>query len=299
MEKVLVVDDVKDNITLLSFELEDDGFCVIPAYSGYECLEIVTEQVPDVILLDIRMPGIDGLQTLEKLKENESTQDIPVIMVSANSEGENIIRAIDLGAHDFVSKPIEYPVLAARMRSALRLSQALKELEIANNELNTLATQDPLTNCYNRRQFFKLSEAEVSKAHRHNRELSMLMMDIDLFKKINDTYGHAAGDEALKTMSDCCQKEIRESDVLGRLGGEEFALCCPDADVEGALAIAERIRETCADLTMGPEDNPFSMTVSIGVTALQPNDTIDTALKRADNLLYQAKQQGRNRCVTD
>jgi len=299
MTKVLVVDDVEDNIVLLTFELEDEGFDVIAAHNGNECLELVYEVEPDIILLDIRMPGISGLETLEQLKTNEDTREIPVIMVSANTADNSIVRALDLGAHDFVSKPIEYPVLSARMRSALRLVNARRALVSANNELERLATQDPLTDSYNRRHFFTLSEAEFSKSRRHQRSMAVLMIDVDLFKTINDTYGHAAGDVALHVLADCCRQATRESDILGRLGGEEFALCCPDADLEGALAMAERIRETCEEKKIPVNDDVyFSMTLSIGVTCISEEDqSFDRLLQRSDILLYQAKALGRNRSV--
>ncbi len=298
MTKVLVVDDVEDNIVLLTFELEDEGFDVIAAHSGNECLQLVDEVLPDIILLDIRMPGISGLETLEQLKARELTREIPVIMVSANTADNSVVRALDLGAHDFVSKPIEYPVLSARMRSALRLINARRALVRANEELERLATQDPLTGCYNRRHFFTLSDAEFSKARRHERSIAVLMIDVDLFKAINDSYGHAAGDTALTALTDCCREATRESDVLGRLGGEEFALTCPDADLDGAFNLAERIRQGCENQEIPAAGTVFSITLSIGVTIITPEDNnFDQLLQRADNLLYQAKALGRNRSV--
>lgn len=298
MTKVLVVDDVEDNIILLTFELEDEGFEVIAAHNGQQCLEQVRKEEPDIVLLDIRMPGISGLETLEQLKADESTRDIPVIMVSANTGDNSVVRALDLGAHDFVSKPIEYPVLSARMRSALRLVNARRALVRANEELERLATQDALTDSYNRRHFFTLSEAEFAKARRHGRDLAVLMIDVDLFKNINDSYGHPAGDIALRLLTDCCREATRESDILGRLGGEEFALCCPDADLDGALALAERIRQNCESQAIIAGDHRFNITLSIGVTRMvEADESFDKVLQRADDLLYQAKSQGRNRSV--
>jgi len=299
MTKVLVVDDVEDNIVLLTFELEDEGFDVIAAHSGQSCLERVENDNPDIILLDLRMPGISGLETLEQLKADERTRDIPVIMISASTSDNSVIRALDIGAHDFVSKPIEYPVLSARMRSALRLVNARRALIKANDELERLATEDPLTNTYNRRHYFSLSEIEYSKSRRHNRQLSVLMIDADLFKAINDTYGHAAGDQALRALTDCCRQASRKSDVLGRLGGEEFAITCPDADINGAFALAERIRQSCEEgVIQVNNDKTISFTVSIGVTMITDTDeNFDQILQRADNMLYQAKSLGRNRTV--
>lgn len=298
MERVLVVDDVQDNITLLTFELEDDGFQVTTALSGETCLQQAAgNPKPDIILLDINMPGLSGIDTLVQLKQGADTADIPVIMVSASDTDDVVIQAIDHGAHDFVSKPIEYPVLAARMRSALRLAQALSELEKANLELNTLATTDSLTGAYNRRHFFSLADMETAKIARHKRPLSLLMIDIDHFKHINDTLGHAAGDLALQELTNCCNSACRSYDILGRIGGEEFAICCPHADLNGAYAIAERIRRSCQELTLVFQGSPFTLAVSIGVTEAQQYETFGTALQRADTLLYQAKRKGRNQTV--
>lgn len=296
MSRVLVVDDVQDNITLLSFDLEDDGFEVMKAYSGQQCLDFARDaNKPDIILLDIHIPGISGIDTLKKLKSQATTCDIPVIMVSANNSDANIIEAIDIGAHDFVSKPIEYPVLAARMRSALRLANAQAELEKANEELNNLATKDPLTESYNRRYFFTLAQRETTKAERHIRVLSVLMIDIDHFKKINDTYGHAAGDQSLIELANRCREICRESDIFGRIGGEEFAICCPDTNLDGARILAERIRDAVSDIKVEQNGNTISFTLSIGVTQLKIGESFDEALHRADEFLYLAKNNGRDR----
>ncbi len=298
MERVLVVDDIQDNITLLTFDLEDDGFEVIPAQSGEGCLQrAAADPKPSIILLDINMPGLSGIQTLTELKRDDITADIPVIMVSAADKDSVVIEAIDSGAHDFVSKPIEYPVLAARMRSALRLSQALADLEKANQELNTLATTESLTGAYNRRHFFALAENEIAKMARHDRPLSLLMIDIDHFKQVNDTHGHAAGVLALKEVTLCCRSVCRSYDILGRIGGEEFAICSPYADIDGAMGLAERIQAACRKLQLNFNGKSFTVTLSIGVTELRQYEGLELALHRADALLYQAKKDGRNRSI--
>jgi len=299
MTKVLIVDDVEDNIELLGFELEEDGFEVISAVSGSECLDLMAREQPDIVLLDIQMPGIDGLETLQRLKNSEHTADIPVIMVSARTSNESVIQSLDLGAHDYVRKPIEYPILSARMRSALHLVEAQQKLERANEELERLATQDPLTNINNRRNFFKLADAEFAKAKRYQRPMTILMLDGDNFKKINDTYGHASGDEALLTIVSAVLAEARESDIFGRVGGEEFAVCCPDTPLDGATNLAERIRKRCESATLYSLKEDFSFSVSIGITNIDASDlNVHSALSRADTMLYEAKNRGRNQVVT-
>ena len=296
---VLVVDDIIDNIDLLTFELEDDGFIVETALSGQACLDKTSLHPPDIILLDIRMPGISGIETLSTLKEQPTTADIPVIMVSANNEGENVVQALDLGAHDFVSKPIEYKILSARMRSALRLSQAQTELEELNKELHRLASTDSLTNSFNRRYFFILANSEYMRAKRHSRSLTAIMIDIDHFKSINDNHGHAIGDEVLKILTIHCKQMLRTSDIFGRLGGEEFAICCPETNLAGALTIAEKIRTSFNEKKMEIEGKTITATLSLGIADFkESDDKFDRILRRADLALYEAKNGGRDKsCI--
>lgn len=297
---VLVVDDIIDNINLLTFELEDDSFIVETAVSGQDCLDTAFLHPPDIILLDIRMPGISGIETLSKLKEQAITADIPVIMVSANNEETNVVQALDLGAHDFVSKPIEYKILSARMRSALRLSQAQTELEELNEELHRLASTDSLTNSFNRRHFFTLANSEHMRAKRYNRKLAAIMIDIDHFKTINDSYGHATGDEVLRVLTTHCKQMLRTSDVFGRLGGEEFAICCPETSLAGALTIAEKVRTSFNEKKMHIDGKTITATLSLGIAEFKDgDDKFDQTLRRADQALYAAKNGGRNKSCTN
>ena len=299
MAKVLVVDDAEDNIELLRFDLEDDGFEVISANSGLKCLELIPDHWPDIVLLDIQMPGIDGQETLKRIKQNTLTADVPVIMVSAQTTHESVIHSLDMGAHDFVHKPIEYPILAARMRSALHLVEAQQKLERANKKLEQLATRDSLTGINNRRNFFKLADAEFSKVKRYERPMSIMMLDGDEFKLINDKYGHAAGDEALLNIVRAIISESRESDVYGRIGGEEFAICCPDTDAKGAAVLAERIRVNCENHKIPSPKGDFVCTVSIGIAPVSPTDAdVQLALGKADHMLYEAKRNGRNQVAS-
>jgi diguanylate cyclase (GGDEF)-like protein len=221
-------------------------------------------------------------------------------MVSANDADDAIIGAIDVGAHDYIAKPFIYPVLAARMRSALRLKESQEALKQANLTLSKLASLDPLTEVYNRRYFFDLARAEFAKSRRHHRPLSVIMLDVDHFKLINDNFGHGAGDQALVKLTQYCRDNGRESDILARFGGEEFAICCADTDSKGALALAERIRQAIEEASFDYEGNTITFSVSMGVTSLQPGDQeFEALINRADKLLYQAKDEGRNRCISD
>ena len=296
MAKVLVVDDIAESRLLLRFDLTDDEHEVIEADNGHACIAMSESERPDLILLDIMMPGIGGLTTIQRLKSNPATQMIPVIMVSANNTKELIVAALDIGAHDYVSKPVIYPVLAARIRSALRLKQAQDELSIANSALQQLASTDTLTGLFNRRHFMNLVTAELSKSKRYQRQLSMIMIDADYFKQLNDNFGHATGDQALIQLAKTCSGLCRKADIIGRIGGEEFLICCPETDLAGARDLAERIR---AFVEVYDKDCPVQskrqFTVSIGVSQYHVDDSIETLMAKVDKQLYRAKDCGRNR----
>ncbi len=301
-DHILVVDDSNEARFYLKTHLEDDGYSVSTTESGTECLQLLREKkvVPDLILLDFRMPELNGIETLKILKDDDTLAVIPVIMISASETNAAVIEAIDMGASDFVVKPIEFPVLASRIRSALRLRRSLEELESLNEKFKVLATTDSLTECYNRRHFFELSNKEVAKALRTKNRLSLIMLDIDSFKQVNDNFGHAVGDKAIAKLSLVCKEQCRESDIIGRIGGEEFAICCPNADLEGLYGLAERIREHFAaeKIYYGAKQS-FSMTVSLGLAEFVEEDhSISETLKRADTHLYHAKKLGKNRVVS-
>lgn len=300
MAKVLVVDDIPDNVTLLLFNLEDDGHEVITANDGQTCIEQARQHQPDIILLDMMMPIMDGPTALALLKSDPELKHIPVIMVSANDADDDMVETFEVGAHDYVTKPFMYPVLAARMRSAIRLKESQAKLEEANINLALLASTDPLTQLYNRRHFFNLGNSEMAKALRHQRPLSVIMLDVDKFKKINDNYGHDAGDKALIALAKVCKDAARGSDIVARFGGEEFALCCPDTNSEGAQALAERLRLQVEAMSLSIDEQSISFTISLGVaTADSSDDSLEGLLKRADHLLFEAKDSGRNRSVSD
>jgi len=299
MARVLIVDDIEDNIRLLGYNLEDDGHDIESADNGHLGIEKARSFAPDIILLDLMMPIISGIDTLKLLKADEQLKDIPVIMISANDGDDSIVHALDLGAQDYVTKPFIYPVLAARLRSAVRLRDSQLALAAANSALSLLASQDPLTDTYNHRHFFNLAGGEFAKSRRYKRPLCAIMIDADHFKAINDNYGHAVGDQALIALAGTCQKLIRASDFVGRLGGEEFAICCPDTDLDGAHLLAERVRQAIADLTVENEGVQLNFTVSLGVTEARDEDkAFSSLLDRADKLLYHAKQSGRNRVTS-
>ncbi|HEY7774290.1 MAG TPA: diguanylate cyclase [Marinagarivorans sp.] len=295
MTRALVVDQQPERAKNTEFYLQQEGYKTAIAEPGKVCKKTWETLLPDIIVLTVDGWQDQSINTLIELKSATKTKSIPVIVIASCSDPQTLIYSLDLGAHECVLEPTEPQVLAARIRSVLTISDRQKKLELANSELAQLASTDALTHVYNRRHFFTQSHAEFARAKRYNRGLSVIMLDIDDFKMVNDRYGHAAGDMALVSLAECCRSVVRESDIVGRLGGEEFAVCCPEADLEGAKIIAERIRLQCEQTLLSYQDQPFCITVSLGVTPLTgQDDTFENIMLRADRLLYQAKDRGRN-----
>jgi diguanylate cyclase (GGDEF)-like protein len=285
---VLIVDDEPVNIQVLAACLKNN-YQIKVATSGQQSLQLIKSGLePDLILLDIDMPGMDGYEVCALLKENMTTASIPVIFVTAKSEIHEEEKGLELGAVDYITKPISPAIVAARVKTHVTL-------KLQRDKLQDMAMHDQLTGLYNR--YFLLADAshKVSKSKRHNYDLSVLMMDIDHFKVINDTHGHSVGDYVLKEVADCLSAEKRIEDVLARFGGEEFVLLLDHCKLAEAEIKADKLRAAIEDL----EPGGLRITVSIGVAQLNAEEKDFTApLKRADDALYEAKEQGRNRVVT-
>lgn len=290
MTRILVVDDVPANVEILSFHLEDEGYEVIEAQSGEQALGILqsTEKEIDLILLDVMMPVMSGLDVLAQVKRNPETDNIPVILVTANADDQNVAEGLDMGAFDYIIKPYSLVVLLARVRAALREKERQDLLE-------KWATTDPLTELYNRRHFFDLADRELERSRRLKSELSFIMLDIDLFKQVNDKYGHLTGDNALILLSGILKDALRKVDFCCRFGGEEFVLCLPDTPSQGAWEVAERIRTQVACTPLPTQNNQeIYIQVSLGIASSKREHSVEVILKRADEALYQAKESGRN-----
>ena len=289
-QTIMVVDD--DDITreMLSVILAELGKVEL-ARSGEEALEKVGKIEPDLIILDVQMYEMDGYAVCRRLKANEQTSDIPVVFLTGSNTNEDEELGLDVGATDFIRKPISPKIVLARTSNILKLRAATRELE-------RLAATDPLTGAFNRRRFLEVGNAELRRSRRYKHTFSVLMLDIDHFKAVNDTYGHSIGDTALKETVTVIQGAMRGQDTLGRLGGEEFAVIVPETNAENAAAVAERIRASIAQIVIDTPDEPLSFTMSIGVSQVDnDDDSVDDALTRADKALYDAKEQGRNQVV--
>lgn len=307
--KILVVDDVPVNIKLQKTYLSAVGYEVIEAKDGLEAMEKVHQEAPDLVLLDVMMPKMNGFEVCQKLKSSEATRFIPVIMITALNELEDKIRGIEAGADDFICKPFNKLELLARVKSLLRikhlhdqLEEKIKELEEAQERLRQLAITDGLTGLYNYRYFKEQLTQEINRAKRHKLWVSVVMIDIDFFKYYNDNHGHPAGDAVLETIAKLLRSNIRNIDVAARYGGEEFSLILVETDKNAAAVVARKIKKLV-------EDYPFSyretqpngkLTISMGVATF-PEDgySPDEMVTCADRRLYRAKQKGRNMVVLD
>ena len=290
---ILVVDDAPVNVKVLTAALRQD-YIIKVAVNGLDALASAkSEPYPDLILLDVMMPEMDGYEVLRLLKENPATSRIPVIFVTAKASAIDEEAGLNLGAIDYITKPISIPVTRARVRNhvALKLQADL---------LEELSLIDPLTQIPNRRRMDENLENEWKKALRSGKPLSILMIDIDYFKGYNDHYGHGAGDECLCRVAEALSNGVsRSGDMVARYGGEEFAVILPETDLQSALLIAERLRQLVLGLNLPHAASRLEMrvTVSIGCATMDSATGITKAaelLHKADSMLYQAKKMGRN-----
>ena len=290
---LFVVDDTPTNIELLAGVLSAD-YRIKFATSGAKALELLEKpDKPDLILLDVMMPGMDGYEVCRRLKENPMTRPIPVIFITAKSEVSDQAHGFNLGAVDYISKPFEVPVLLARVRNHINL-------KLRTDLLEAQASIDALTGIANRRRFDDVLHIEWKRAERNRSSIALLMLDVDYFKAYNDNYGHGAGDDCLRHLGMALQNlDLRPGDLVCRYGGEEFAVILPGCTGAEAVTIAERIRGFVEGLQL---PHAFShcasvVTVSIGCAMQRPDQAgeISTLFHAADQALYLAKQQGRNR----
>jgi len=288
--KILVVDDNLNNVRLLTDILEDENFTVYTADNGAAVLAMVHKLKPDVILLDIMMPGLDGFEVCKLLKNDFDSKDIPVIMVTAKTEGIDIKKSLEMGAFDYIKKPIDEIEVIARVQSAIWFKQT-------QDKLKEMAMKDGLTGLYNHALLIELFEKEIDKQQRNNGSISFAMIDIDDFKKINDTYGHISGDTVLKELSNILMSSVRGGDIVGRYGGEEFSIVFPGIDEQNAFQLCERIRKEVEDFDFEIGIETVKITISIGINFNELKGIINKReiIQKADEALYRAKHNGRNR----
>ena len=292
---ILVVDDIPANIELLAQLLEE--YDVLAATNGRDALELARSEMPDLILLDVMMPEMDGYAVCRQLKADPVTNKIPIIFVTALKDEANEQRGLQLGAIDYITKPYSEAIILARVRNHLALKRSTDMLELQS-------LMDGLTGTANRRRFDAYLEQEWRRGVRSRRSLGLLMLDVDFFKQYNDHFGHLAGDDCLRHVACVISETVyRAADLTARYGGEEFACVLPETDAQGAVEVGRRIVRAIDDLHMPHPRSGIAghVTISCGAAALIPEANLRSValVDLADRKLYQAKQQGRNRVVWD
>ncbi len=302
---ILVADDEPVNRSLIQRRLERAGYSVLTAQNGREAVDVALAVLPDLVLLDVMMPVMDGLEACRLIKQDIATRDIPIIFLSARDETDVKVNGLSLGANDYVSKPFKAEELLARVDVAIRMKRERDDLRSHAEEARASAEvaleramTDALTGLLNRYGLQRVLPREHAEARRYNRPLSCLMIDLDNFKAINDTYGHPSGDAALAQVADILTEAVRRSDMACRYGGEEFLVLLPETTLDGAISLAEKIREAAATRTFGNATHAFHLTLSAGAATLDDTESGNDMIARADIALYHAKARGRNRVET-
>ncbi len=286
--RVLVVDDAPDTLEIIQKLLHYEGYDVTIASTGEEGVSKVEEERPDVVLMDINLPGIDGTEALRRIRIINPHQC--VVILTAFATVENAVYALKEGASDFVKKPFENEHLIHIVNQCLEKYRTLREKENLEEEVRRLSITDDLTGLYNHRHFFKTLEAELVRLKRQKTSLSLLMFDLDNFKKYNDLYGHLEGDKVLKTVGEIVKNSIRSNVDSGyRYGGDEFTVLLIGASADRAMTIAERIRSSIE------QTKSHYITVSIGLSEYRDHFDLEGFVKSADDAMYRAKNSGGNR----
>jgi len=304
-QTILVADDEPSYLGLIKLCLERSGYLVVTAKDGFEAIVKARSVLPALVILDVMMPGMSGLEACRIIKEDKATHDIPIIFLSARSEIDLKVYALGQGANDYISKPFTPKELLARVHVALRLKRERDDLHKIAEEANAYAKSeqnkavtDPLTGVLNRYELQVILGNQLAQARRYGKPVSCLMIDVDKFKVVNDTYGHPSGDAALRQVAGILKEAVRGSDVVFRYGGEEFMVLLPDTMLEGAVALAEKIRMLTASHPFGEGERIFFLTLSVGAAVLREGESGSDMIMRADAALYRAKALGRNRVDT-
>jgi diguanylate cyclase (GGDEF)-like protein len=302
LTSVLIIDDSRAARDELRRVLDESGRYerVLEARDGIEGLRVLLAQSVDAVICDLEMPGLDGEKLLAAQRGRTGGEEMPFLFLTAQRDPERMARLLRSGACDIVQKPFHAAELLARLDLHVRLRRLQAELREKNATLARLSTTDPVTGLRNRRYVSEFLSVEVLRAVRYHTPLAVLLLDLDHFKRVNDTHGHRVGDAVLQVVADTLRASLRATDLAGRYGGEEFLVVLPQTDLAGGAVLAERVRvaieETAIDVAA---DTALSVTVSVGVAALDgAAQTVEQLVERADAALYAAKDAGRNRVVS-
>jgi two-component system cell cycle response regulator len=300
---ILIAEDDPVSRKLLEKILVKAGNMVVSVENGQKALELFNDNFFPIVLTDWMMPEMDGLELCRAIRKNTYPGYVFIILLTAKDSKDDIIRGLGAGADDYLTKPFSHAELIARLNTGKRVLELERSLKDANEEIRILSITDPLTGTYNRGYMTERLPQEIKRARRYSRALSIILCDIDHFKKVNDTYGHLVGDRVLKDFAQCIRHSIRQDvDWTARYGGEEFLIVLPETDANGASVMAERLKSELSQRVTETQGKQISITASFGVTGFGP-DTPDemispeAMISKADKYLYQAKREGRNRAM--
>ncbi len=306
LRKILIADDSEVARNHLRKLLSFQNFLILEVKDGKEALDAIEKENPDLVLLDLNMPVMDGFEVLEKLSPRLQKEFLPIIVITGEENRETLEKAFQLGAVDFIVKPPSEVELKSRVSAHLRtksyyeeLLEKTRELELLMEELRSMSVTDPLTGLYNRLYFNEKFKEEFERARRLKLPFSFLMIDIDHFKKVNDTYGHDVGDKVLVATAGTIKGNVRAIDIVSRYGGEEFTVILLRTHREHCLPVAERIRKAVEESSVPLNGKIVRVTISIGCTTYSGEEDVrpEEVIKKADEALYMAKNHGRNRSV--
>jgi diguanylate cyclase (GGDEF)-like protein len=298
---LLVIDDLEANRREIQRVMKESGEFdrFFEAADGVAGLKILSEEhhTIDVIVSDFNMPMMDGYKFLRAVRVTMGLAHIPVVMITTENKVESVVKAFELGANDYITKPFVAAILKARLKNMLRIKQLQDELKVQRDMMEKLATTDPLTELANVRYFRRWLDTELSRSWRYRNPFSLLMLDIDHFKEINDSHGHPQGDLVLKEIGRILRLAMRKVDAVARYGGEEFVIALPQTSGDAAALVAERLRARIEEHSFPGLPKRQRVTISIGVTQLQCDQEIEgqELINEADQALYRAKKNGRNR----
>lgn len=293
--KILVIDDDEMSAKFILKSLQFEGYQIESAASGEEGLAKIENWQPHLILLDIQMPGISGLEVIRSLRAKEHY--VSVIFISGNSDVTDVVAGLDAGADDYIRKPFNPQELLARVRAQLRIKDLNDQLAVVNAKLLELIDQDDLTGLYNMRSLYKKLAHELERGRRYNRSVCVVMMDMDHFKSVNDSHDHLFGSFVLSEVGKLIRKNIRNVDFAARYGGDEFLIVLTEIDLNGAQIFCQRLRSSIANYTFENGPDRMQLTASLGFALSSPHARIDEKdlVRLADRALYDAKASGRNR----
>ncbi len=301
--KVLIVDDTPENVRVAGKILEEDGYDIYIANCGDDAVRLARKHVFDLILLDVMMPVQDGFSTCTQILTLPGYDSVPIIFLSARVDIDSIVKGFNLGAVDYIRKPFNPHELRSRVRTHTELRLYRRELEQKNNELEhaltrieEIARTDELTGLLNRRELARIFAYESSRSRISGREFAIIMLDIDLFKLINDTFGHIMGDSVLKKISSQLVSSTREHDYISRWGGDEFMILLPEVTTQGAQEIAEQLRKDVEEIDYSDIHGPQQVTVTCGVGLHEPGMPLQILIDHVDKAMLRGKAESRN-CV--